>query len=305
MYPVYNISADAANSTEQLGTKRKFWFRHPDLGDCLFKEGRGPDTGDDWSEKVASELCTLLNLPHATYHLALWKERRGVITPKFVPDGGSLIHGNELMTRLVRGYPERKLYHVQQHTLKIVLAIMRINQIQLPLTWERFLGVESPLDVFVGYLMFDAWIANQDRHHENWALVVTQGRTVHLAPSYDHASSLGANETDENREDRLRTRDKRRSVEEYVKRATSAFFPAESPDCKAMPTMEAFRVAGTVRPNAARAWLAQLEQISADNIAQIFSEVPQERISAVAVEFGRKMLEVNRDRLLDLGGEWK
>jgi hypothetical protein len=44
--------------------------------------------------------------------------------------------------------------------------------------------------------MLDAWIGNGDRHHLNWGLVrnkLTPNiiETIHLAPTYDHASSLG------------------------------------------------------------------------------------------------------------------
>lgn len=304
MFPVYTVLDEAADSPEQLGTKPKFWFQHPEFGECLFKEGR-PDTGDDWSEKVASELCTLLDLPHATYHFATWRRRRGVISPKFYPQGGLLLHGNVLMPRVVQGYPGTRRFHVRQHTLGLVLAIMKSKEIGLPLAWGGIPGVGNAIDVFVGYLMFDAWIANQDRHHENWSLVVTQDRTVHLSPSYDHASSLGANETDENREARMRTRDRNRSVERYVERATSAFYLAASPGRNPMSTIEAFRRAGNVRPHAGRAWLERLEQVSRRNIEQIFDEVPEARISQVASEFSLKMLDINRARLLALYGALK
>ena len=35
-------------------------------------------------------------------------------------------------------------------------------------------GIESALEVFVGYVMLDAWISNQDRHHENWGALGRQ-----------------------------------------------------------------------------------------------------------------------------------
>ena len=41
------------------------------------------------------------------------------------------------------------------------------------MAWTPLTDVVEAVDVFVGYLMFDAWIANTDRHHENWALVVS------------------------------------------------------------------------------------------------------------------------------------
>ncbi len=66
---VIKVTEDASNS-EPMGTKPKFWFFHDELGQCLFKEAR-PDTGEDWSEKIASELCAQLGLPHAHYELAI------------------------------------------------------------------------------------------------------------------------------------------------------------------------------------------------------------------------------------------
>jgi hypothetical protein len=49
---IIEVPDDAAESEEAMGSKFKFWFEHPDLGKCLFKQVR-PNTGEDWSEKVA------------------------------------------------------------------------------------------------------------------------------------------------------------------------------------------------------------------------------------------------------------
>jgi hypothetical protein len=292
----------AAEAIEQLGTKPKFWFRSDDGGDYLFKETRA-HTGEDWSEKVASELCGLLGLPHVEYDLAVWKGKRGVVSRTCVPVGGQLIHGNELLAKMVSEYPKTQFFHVRQYTLRRVLAIFRRDtQIQVPLDWDVFAGVETALDVFVGYLMFDAWIANQDRHHENWGLVVSPESTRHLAPSYDHASSLGRNETDTTRVDRLTTRDQRRSMERYVARARSAFFASPS-STRPMSTYEAFQEAGRMRPGAARAWLARLRNVSPQDVQRLFDQVPPDRITPVAMAFALKMLELNQQRLLTLDEE--
>jgi hypothetical protein len=301
MFDVFVVPDDAADSLEQLGSKPKIWFRHETLGKCLFKVGR-PNMGDDWSEKVACELCRLLRIPHATYELAIWKGARGVISPSFVPAGGWLLHGNELLAKLQAGYPATKSYHVRQHTLRAVLAVMRQDRIvNCPLGWELPPGISRAMDVFIGYLMLDAWIANQDRHHENWSLLVAPDRRVHLAPTYDHASSLGSNESDENRKDRLTTRNARRSIVHYVERATSAFYRLSS-DIRPMPTIEAFREAARIRPEATAIWLRQLEQVSADDVRAILNQVPAERITPIGIEFAQRMLEVNRERLLALRG---
>jgi hypothetical protein len=215
MYPVITVPDEAGDILEQLGTKPKFWFRDANSNRCLFKLKRsgGEDaTGEDWSEKVASELCEILGLPHAHYDFAIWKGQHGVVSRSFVPEGGRLVAGNELLVRLDNTYPKEKFYKVRQHTLRLVLRIMRQDVIRPPLGWTESTGVSSALDVFVGYLMLDAWIANQDRHHENWGFIVSSEQTIHLAPTFDHASSLGWNESDETRMQRLTTKDRRRSI---------------------------------------------------------------------------------------------
>ena len=108
MFPVVEVPDDAANLPEQLGTKPKFWFGTKG-NRYLFKEVR-PGTGEDWAEKVACELCEALGLPHAAYQLAIWRDCRGVVSPNFVPDGGILVHGNELLSRVDGSYPDKVFY---------------------------------------------------------------------------------------------------------------------------------------------------------------------------------------------------
>ena len=306
MFPIIDVPDGAPDLLEPLGKKFKFWFQKEDENQpYLFKVGR-PDTGDDWSEKVACELCKLLRIPHACYELATYKGKRGVISPTFVPDGGRLVHGNELLSKVVEQYPGKQSFHVQEHTLSRVTVVLTLPDINIPNGWESFPGVETAFDFFVGYLMLDTWIANQDRHHENWGLLVVPPQatihsevTIHLAPSYDHASSLGANETDENRAERLKTSDVGRSMEKYAPRARSTFY-ASPPGAKAMPTLEAFRQAAMERPKAGLAWLGRLNRISSSDVQSIFDQIPDSRITNHGIKFATKLLEINHHRLADL-----
>ena len=182
--------------------------------------------------------------------------------------------------------------------LEHVFAILQNIEIHMPIGWTPFPGIDTAVDVFVGYLMLDAWIGNTDRHHENWALVVRPQGT-HLAPSYDHAASLGAHETDANRHNRLTTRDRGRSMQHYVARARSAFYTAPT-DTRPMSTLSAFREAGIRRPRAAQAWITRLERLSSQDIEAIFAAIPSDRISPVARDFAIKMLSLNAQRILTL-----
>jgi hypothetical protein len=69
----------------------------------------------------------------------------------------------------------------------------------------------TAFDVFAGYVVLDAWVANRDRHDNNWAVlrpITLSADPLRLCGSYDHASSLGFNVTDEERSVRLADRGK-------------------------------------------------------------------------------------------------
>jgi hypothetical protein len=221
------------------------------------------------------------------------------VSRSFAPDRGTWIAGNEVLVRIDKGYPKEKFYRVRQHTLRLVLSIIKLDFILPPLNWSGFDDIQSALDVFIGYLMLDSWIANQDRHHENWGFIVSPEPTIHLAPTFDHASSLGWNETDETRTQRLMTRDIRRGMGRYVERALSAFFSSPS-STRPMPTLAVFIEASKLRPLAAKAWLDRLSQISDNDVKGIFDQIPSDRISDAARNFAMKMLELNQKRLLEL-----
>lgn len=294
MFPIYEISFDKASSYEQLGSKPKFWFLKNDGSKYLYKEAR-PGTGEDWAEKVACELSGLLELPYVPYDFAISNSKRGVICKDFVPDGGRLIHGNELLAVVQPGYDINKQYKARQYTLiRTFLLLSLLPKLKVPIGWQVFEGVNSAVDIFIGYLMLDAWIANQDRHHENWGVVTTKDMSLHLTPTFDHASSLGRNESDEKRALRLSSRDPRRGMTGYVERAASAFYHKSS----RLTTLSAFVLAAKFSPSAAKAWLRQLQLTSSGDIRNIFEKVPTQLISEVAIEFAVEMLKLNRKRLL-------
>lgn len=194
MYPIFPVPLDAAEAPEQMGTKRKFWFRDPALGLCLFKLAR-PGTGEDWSEKVACELAALLGLPHARYEMAEWDGKPGSISISMLTDEETLIHGNELIAQLTNAYPRPEAaprFRNSGHTLSLVVSTLERSGASAPAGIDLPPGVTTAVDVFVGYLLLDALIGNTDRHHENWAVIESYGFEareleffLRLAPTYD------------------------------------------------------------------------------------------------------------------------
>lgn len=303
MFPIVIVPPDAAELSEQMGTKFKFWYLDDQRRRTLFKEGR-PGTGENWAEKLAAELAGLLGIPHAHYDLAEWKGMLGVISPSLVAKGDRLIHGNELIESkvTVASNDEKVRYYEQRsHIASRAFQFFEVNAdlILPPPTYEPIEGVHSALGVFIGYLLFDAWIANQDRHSQNWGVVSSAGR-LYLSSSYDHGSSLGRNETDIRRKSILTTKDKGASMAAYVAKARSAFYPhaAGNAKVKAHLTYDLFQMAYKADPIAGRAWISRLADISDPAIAAVIKEVPGHLMSDVAREFTAKLLRANMDRLI-------
>jgi hypothetical protein len=336
LFPVVEVVAEAAEAVEAMGTKQKFWYANYRR---LFKVAR-PSTGEDWSEKIASELCDLLVLPHAYYDLATWKGIRGTVSASFLPMQGRLVHGNELLLAVISGYPDPahgKRYRQSQHTLEAILKVIADPAIMLPTGWQVPAGISSAPELFCGYLMLDAFIGNTDRHEENWGCVEliemrlpparsnefelrvrhrehsgqsgvrrdmmspVEERVLvrYLSPTFDHASCLGRELTDENRSERLTTRDSNRSVEAYAERTRSAIY-RQPDDSKPMTPYDAFGEMAKRFPDAARIWLNCLSNISDDMIESLFNRIPADRISAVAAEFAMRLLHINRISLLNI-----
>lgn len=304
MYKIVEIPTGAAESAEQLGTKYKFWYRDESHGLTLFKEGR-PGTGDNWAEKIASELAELLGMPHVRYEFARYQGKEGVICHTLVAHGALLVHGNELLTTFGTDYEanQAKTYQRREHTIGRVLSYFRasVDFVGAPYGFPLSEGLSSALDVFVGYLMFDAWIANQDRHDENWALLRTSDGNSFLAPSYDHGSSMGRNETDEKRKTMLTTRDMGQHISKYVIAARSAFYPptAVASSVKALFTLDAFELAARQSPKAAKVWREKLSAVNIGQIEAIIENVPHVLMTVDSKRFTAKLLELNRTRILN------
>ncbi len=298
MYAIIVIPEDAPDTPEQLGTKEKFWFTgEADGKRYLFKEGR-PGTGENWSEKVCCEIARRLSVPHAEYNLALWKTHKGVVTPTFVPENGRLILGNELLAHLYTDYDKEKRFGVKQHTVSVVMAVMRSPGVEAPYGYNKPEELRNPASIFVGYLMLDALVGNQDRHHENWGLILGEDRKVTMAPTFDHASSLGRNEQDATRIERLNTKDEGRSIEKYVTKARSAFYEKSS-STNPLSTLETFREASKLEQRAAVYWLGKLRDIHSEEFERIFDYIPKTEMSNPSKEFALRMLGLNVTRLLD------
>ncbi|MFV3326642.1 hypothetical protein ACNFG0_09235 [Pseudomonas sp. NY15372] len=304
-YEILDVSGYKRDEVEPLGTKSKYWCTGPGGKEFLFKSivtfdskfnlvSRG---GEDWAEKVACELAKFLSVPCATYDLAHDGESRGVITPNFLERKSSyLITGNEVLKNYSSAVPvEAEKRSEKQNIMHVYIILRRIIR-NKPLGFNSLPGIKTAADFFTGYLMLDALISNQDRHSENWGLVVTEKGSRHLAPSFDHAASLARNESDETKCARLLSKDKGQQVSTYVTRAKSYFYLRD----KRLRTMKAFGYWGVLRPLAALSWLERLDKLTYERMRAIIDLIPMEVMSDESKKFALEMLVCNKSNMMEM-----
>jgi HipA-like C-terminal domain len=294
VYPIYRVALAQPELTEQVGSKPKFWFRRSDDEQrWLFKFSR-QGTGEDWAEKIAAELAAVLEIPAATVELADFNGHRGSISRSFVlsSEGWDLVHGDELLAGCVHGYRREQVFHQTEHTLENIFKVMSK-------CFSDREQLEAQIEQFVGYLVLDALVGNVDRHHQNWAILRrtrTDGSVEEmLAPSFDHASSLGRNAPAKERERRLAEG----SVGAYVLKGRGGIFLTSSDQHGANPLSLVQSVA-VAMPGALQFWTRKLSALPQAKINSIIESVPEPVMDEMSKRFTLAFLMFTREQLCSL-----
>lgn len=285
---------------ETSGRDEKYWLRDPDASeDWLFKAvtvKQGHVHGEDWAEKAASHLADLIGIPHARIELARRGESHGLIALNLIPRLFELQEGRVLLQRFPDyvHQPGRGGEH-QGHSLENIQAAL--EGALPPPGWEAPFNAVA-FDVFAGYLVLDAWIANTDRHENNWAVLRRAGEPeLYLCGSYDHASSLGWNVPDDQRIARLGGPG---LVEQWCGRGIASCFERPAGQPRLTLVSLAKKALDLASREAREHWPAMLEQVVGDAMEEVLSRI--EGMSDPARTFALRVLETNRRRVLDACG---
>lgn len=97
--------------------------------------------GEDWAEKVCAEIAHRIGLPHARYDLAQWHSPGGPVygvrSWSFCTDGGTLIHGNELLAEADLDYSTGvSRFRQSKHTADRVVGALQRHKPKVPLDWS-------------------------------------------------------------------------------------------------------------------------------------------------------------------------
>lgn len=249
---------------------------------------------NDVAEVIASRLSRAMDLPCAECLYAIKAEERGVISRNVTPSGYEL-HGGDVYLSSVEGYVRHpglidpatgretgRMRRDEGYTLSAVEQVL--TNVSGPPGWEQL----NAYQVFAGYLVLDALIANGDRHPRNWALQESRvGDDVHIAPTFDHGSALGFGLTPEQRA----TID----LESWCAKGRAKPF---SPKGQQLTDL-AFEA---IERSGAAFWLERVRALGMDQLRGII-EAPSEVLSEVSSNFILRVLSVNRRRLCDVDGD--
>ena len=164
---------------EGSGRSEKIWLKNPETHQIgLFKYKKDVETKDHISEKLASDLAALLEIPCAHVKIGRYQGREGSMSFLINKDSEDLIEGIWLISE---HYPNYSAERMVDDSLDEYYSLeMMVNSI------EKY-GLLSEL---LKMLIFDYLIGNSDRHQNNWAIISRGERDYAFSPLYDNSSSL-------------------------------------------------------------------------------------------------------------------
>lgn len=305
-----DVSDWSVCNTETGGSNESVWLEDPETGASWLHKNTtvpksGIEQGEDWSEVIATRVAQLVGVPCAETRLCHRNGRRGSISRNIKPKDDDLWEGDVVLGDAnAPGYfphregapgvdPYRPSIRRPGHSLPNIKAALESY-----LAPHSFLGPASmgAYDVFAGYAVLDALIANRDRHEQNWAVTIPMlgddpGR---LAASYDHASSLGFNLTDSSRVQRL---DDDVQMEAWLRKGTAWRFEHSG---RAPSLVDlADRAIATCSPVGAEWWRERLRDCSLESLFDSLHDPGIPEMSEPSTKFVIAVLTNNLRRLQD------
>lgn len=291
-FDTWDISTWVVISQEARGLDPKDWMvpsgdvqRPGQAHWWLFKPVKtaGYRRFDDASERIAAALASLLDLPAAQVELARNQSEEGIISGNVTPNGWSLESGDTLLSEF-DGYlscagekrPKDRVGHTLENIARVLVGCSGAPNSSTS-GWEA-------MEVFAGYLVFDAWIANTDRHAVNWGVLTRDedGQRA-LAPTFDHGSALASGTQDE----RLALT----TADDFAARGYAGRFEGG----RRRPLVELALSAVEQAGSRAETWLDRLASVRTEDWEDILSGLPN--LSEVRRTFLSNVLQINRRRL--------
>ena len=278
-----------------MGSKDKFWFQDPnDTNECnwLFKFPT-ENTGQHWAEKVAYEIARRMRILAPRVELARCytadsEPSRGSAARGFQSDY-ELFHGNQILVGMDQSYDPERRFGQSMHTVQRIFDSMSV--------FESDEFAEACRIKLAEYLVLDAVIGNVDRHHENWGVL---GKRVdgrwkgRLAPTFDHASSLGRELVDTGASKSRERFLNELGVDRYAEQGHGAVFAGEG-NRRGPSPLELVRwcVRHSDYQWLFRTALRKVDNLTSESVVDIVARIPVSWMTELSKEFVIRLVDYN------------
>lgn len=254
-----------------ISTNQTLMFKEP-------KEG----LGDNWSEKIASELGKEIEIKVQSVELGIRDGKIGaLIEYSYDRNTEKLVEGWEL---LKEEYPDFDVLANPGYVFEKIEIVLKKYS-------------EEILNDFIDLLFFDALIGNTDRHCENWGIIekntLSGYEKTRLIAAYDNSASLGRElHEDEGRIKLLLTNENQ--FERFLRRCNSKIrWESE----RRINHFDFFEKIIEKFPGKKEKYLQKLKFLSDEKIENIIMKVPEVAMCELMKIVLKKIIKERRDRI--------
>lgn len=129
-----------------------------------------------YNELVAYEIAREFNLPCVSYDLAVNNGMIGVVSESFLKDAEGFIPMETLFLEVYGTYLRKNNLENIWLALNVKFSEEQVNKF---------------MDFYIKMFIFDAFIANTDRHDRNYGFIM-ENEKINLAPLFDNELMLGS-----------------------------------------------------------------------------------------------------------------
>jgi hypothetical protein len=145
-----------------------------------------------------------------------------------------------------------------------------------------------------GYLLFDAWISNIDRHDSNWSFKLSIDGKLELLPNFDSGLSLGVNILP-NEIARIDFKKNRGAIV-----AQPTIHQIKNHKVTSLSYSDLTETLLDRYPVATKYWSERIVSITSTEITQLFERIPEGWIGEPAKNFAIELLEFNRQQIASI-----
>ncbi len=261
--------------TQAPGIRRKLWLMEPGTGTrALFKIPKD-NTGEAWGEQVTCALGRRLGFDTANTKIAVYNRQLGSLSENFVSLSEELFQGGDLLSLSNAEFDRSRLAGYDIGAILTALETVELDR--------DFLSIP----------VFDALVANQDRHCDNWGVIRDANGSYRLAPLYDSGCSLG-HLIPESALDSF-FRDKQRTTGFMRQGKSMIGLPgAEKPKFLALLSHIRKRHEADLKP-----WIERVASMRTEHSRAAVNDIPDDLMSEKRKEFTCKLLSLRQTWLID------